>query len=135
MQQLGPGPGSCLKVHLQLIQAPSKSTEVNPEPGESGNWRAHSVTFNDQPAVISADKVKLPQHFSSLTGSPKQAKEMLGAQVEVLPQGQSPAFNRQLHPFQEVYLAHGGLKLQTVIHSVSASHRTHQTKPPSFSYL
>lgn len=56
-----PGKCSSLEVHLQLVQAPSKSTEVNPEPGQSGDRRAHAVTFNDQSAVISADEVKLPQ--------------------------------------------------------------------------
>jgi hypothetical protein len=52
-----PGKPSSLDVHLQLVQAQSKSTEVDPEPGQSD----HAVTSNDQPAAISPDGVRLPQ--------------------------------------------------------------------------
>jgi hypothetical protein len=56
-----PGKRGSLEVRLELVQAPSKSSEVNPEPGQSGGQRAHAVTFNDQSAVISADEAMLPQ--------------------------------------------------------------------------
>jgi len=63
LQQHGsskPGKRSSLDVHLQLVQAQSKSTKVDPEPGQS-DQTAHAVTSNDQPAAISPDGVRLPQ--------------------------------------------------------------------------
>jgi hypothetical protein len=55
-----PGKRRSLDVHLQLVQAQSKSTKVDPEPGQS-DQTAHAVTSSDQPAAISPDGVRLPQ--------------------------------------------------------------------------